>query len=134
LFYQLEFYISKQTAYRASNPSEVISITKITDVQLTKNQKCSIELMCGATCYNVGLNCENAAERLMNDLQYLVTEYHKLHHHVVTYSRRSSIGKLLDVDGKDYVLHTLMPVTIGIGTHGTLTCYVTIVTLNKHCW
>lgn len=98
--YQLEFYINKQTAYRARNASEVIPITEITDVKLTKNQKYSIELVCGATGYTIGLNCEGSAERLMNDLQYLVTEYHKLYHHVLIQSKRSSISKLLEGDGK----------------------------------
>ena len=100
LVYQLEFYINRQTAIRGRDATKVILISEITDVQLSKNQKYSIEVMCGAMGYSLGLNCEGGAEKLMSDLQYLVTEYNKLYHHVLTQSRCSSIGKLLEVDGK----------------------------------
>ena len=96
----MEFYINKQAAYRARDACEVIPLSEIIDVQLSKNQKCTIEVMCSASGYSLGLNCGSEAGRLINDLQYLVTEYHKLYHHTRTRSGCSHISKLAEMDGK----------------------------------
>ena len=57
--------------------------------------------MCSSIGYSIGLNCDMAAEKLLKDLQHLLSSHQRLYRYAMAKSHHGSVGKLLQVDGMD---------------------------------
>ena len=77
---------------------QVLSFPDITEVRPSKNQKHTVEVLYSSIGYSIGLNCDSEAEKLLKDLQHLLSSHRKLYH-TMRRSHCSSVGKLLQVDG-----------------------------------
>ena len=102
LSYQVEFYSSRQLASRGKDVLQVLSFSDITEVRLSRNQKHTVEVLCSSIGYSIGLNCDSEAEKLLRDLEHLLSSHQKLYRYAMSKSPRSSVGKLLQVDGTYY--------------------------------
>lgn len=98
LSYQVEFYPNRQSALRGKDVLQVLSFADITEVRPSIKQKYTVEVLYSSIGYSIGLNCDSEAEKLLKDLQHLLSSHHKLYH-AMRRSHCSSIGKLLQVDG-----------------------------------
>ena len=77
----------------------MLSFSDITDVRPSKNQKHTVEVMCGSIGYSIGLNCDSEAEKFLKDVEQLLSSHQKLYRYAMRKSHHSSVGKLLQVDG-----------------------------------
>ena len=100
LSYQVEFYSDRQSASRGKDVLQVLSFSDITEVRPSKNQKHTLEVLCSSIGYNIGLNCDTEADKVFKDLQHLLNSHQKLYRYAMRKSHHSSVGKLLQVDGK----------------------------------
>ena len=78
---------------------QVLSFSDITEVRPSRNQKHTVEVLCSSIGYSIGLNCDSEAEKLLRDLQRLHSSHQELYRYAISKSQRSSVGKLLQVDG-----------------------------------
>ena len=99
LSYQVEFYPNRQSASRGKDILQVLSFSDISEVRLSRNQKHTVEVLCGSIGYSIGVNCDTEAEKLLKDLQRLHSSHQNLYRYAMSKSEQSSVGKLLQVDG-----------------------------------
>ena len=78
---------------------QVLLFSDITEVRPSRNQKHTVEVLCSSIGYSIGLNCDSEAEKLLKDLQHWHSSHQKLYRYAMSKSHRSSVGKLLQVDG-----------------------------------